>query len=391
MRGLGSFYRYIFGSVRIKLYGDYCERLINIMAANGISFYSLKKREDFFEVTLLKDDFKKLRSLRKLTGVKIRIKAKRGLPFILRKYRYRYGILLGAFLFLLILNFISTRMWMIKVDGNIAVPDEEIIATVEGFGIYEGISMEKIDVDVLKQQLVANRQDIAWASLNKQGSILEINITEVNGKTDNTQECNLVAGFDGVIKHIDVQSGTVEVKVGDTVTKGQLLVSGTVDFGSGTTFTSAKGKIIAHVNARETEETSIQNKIEAFNGKNCKRYVLEFLGLKLPLYLGRVKGEYNLEYSKNELTMFGGKIPATLTEFSFKGKNIYFEELSSDCAKILLKEKIQSRYKNEKKEIISMSNEKIIKNNDSYVYTATVDFYTDICVISPIFYETEEK
>ncbi len=386
---ISSFYKYIFGTVRIKLYGEYCERLINVIAANGISFYSLKRRENFLEVTVLKDDFKKLRKLRKYTCVKIKINNKRGLPFLIRRYRQRYGILVGAVMFFVILNLMSTRMWMIKVEGNISVPKEEIMSTLEGLGVYEGISMDMIDVDVLKQQIVAKRQDIAWASLNKQGSVLEVNVTEVNGEKETIQECNLVAAFDGVIKHIDVQSGTVAVKVGDTVTKGQLLVSGMVDYGSGVTFTSAKGKIIAHTTSREKVEIGILNETEILNGDNKNRYVFEFLGCKIPLFLGSVRGKYNLDIYNSQLTMFGKNIPVSLTKISYTGKNIYYEELSINSAKNLIKDKIYKIYERNNNEILSITNEKITKENDKYIYSATVDYLSNICAISPIFYQLD--
>ncbi len=391
MKGINSLYLFLFGSVRLKLYGDFRERLLNIMAANNISFYNLKNKDDCFEITVRRDDYFKIRHLRKNTDVKLKIKSKRGIPFLIRKYRYRYGIMVGILMFLIILNFMSTRLWIFKINGNVNVPTDELISTVRMFGVHEGVWMEKIDVDVIKQKLVSTRNDVAWASLNKQGSVLEINITEVNGKIEATKECNLVAGFDGVIRHIDVQSGTVAVKVGDTVTKGQLLVSGAVDFGNGSSFTAAKGKITAYVKAAETEKIGLLNESFSYNGKDSKRYVFEFLGIKVPLYLGKVRGDYDLSYSTKDLYMFGGKLPVKLTEFQYKGKNIFKEELNEETAKNLLKEQIQKRYLSENKEIINISNENILKVDDGYQYTALVDFMTDIAVISPINYEVEEK
>ena len=391
MKNFNSIYHFLLGTVRLKLYGDYCERLINILAANSISFFNLKKKSDCFEITIRKDDLLKIKSLRKNTAVKIRIKSKSGIPFIIRRYRHRFGIVAGMIIFLVILNFMSTRLWLIKINGNICVPNEEIIQTIEMLGVDEGASMKKIDVDVLKQKLISTRNDVAWASLNKQGSVLEVNITEVNGKIEPIKECNLVAGFDGVIRHIDVQSGTIVVKVGDTVTKGQLLVSGAVDFGNGNSFTQAKGKISAYVKAAEKEKIGLYYDSFSYNGKDSKRYVLEFIGIKVPLYLGKVRGDYDLTYSSDDLYMFGGKLPIKLTEFRYKGKNMFKEELNEKTAKNLLKEQIQKRYLSENKEIINISNENIVKVDDGYQYTALVDFVTDIAVNSPINYEVQEK
>ncbi|MEE0945460.1 MAG: sporulation protein YqfD [Acutalibacteraceae bacterium] len=388
---INKLYLFVIGSVRIRITGEYCERLLNILAANNITFHNLKKQNDGFEITIHKADFKKVRQLRKHTGVKVKILKKIGVTFIVSKYRFRYGIAVGITIFFLLLNFMSNRLWIIKINGNDTVKDIEIIETVKQLGVYEGILMKNIDVDNLKQKLVSSRNDIAWASMNRQGSVLEVNVTEIGKKKDNQQPCNLKSEYDAIIRKVDVQAGTVSVKIGDTVTKGQLLVSGIVDYGNGSEFTVSKGRIIGQSKSCVTEKIGFKNEIKTANGNNKKRRVLNVLGLQIPFFLGTIKGNYEIQHTNSEINLFGGKIPISITEYEFVGINVYYEDIDKEKAINIIKNKINERYETDDKQIVAFSDEKIISNAEGYVYSATIDFLTDIAVIDKINLEMQEK
>ena len=73
MKTINKIPLFLMGTVRLKLTGDYCERLINILAANNISFWDFRKVGKSYCLTILKKDIFKIRFLSRNTFVKIKI------------------------------------------------------------------------------------------------------------------------------------------------------------------------------------------------------------------------------------------------------------------------------------------------------------------------------
>ena len=73
------------------------------------------------------------------------------------------------------------------------------------------------------------RNDISWIGIEFKGTNAIVKIVEATKKPDIIDEkyfCNIVASKDAVITRIVVQNGTAQVKVGDTVKKGDILIAG---------------------------------------------------------------------------------------------------------------------------------------------------------------------
>lgn len=253
-------------------------------------------------------DFIKLRKIRKRTGVRVHILSKKGLPLVYSRYKKRYGIFVGLILYLAIIVFMSSRVWIININGNSTVKNEEIINYLAENGICCGVSKNNVDSDVLKQKLITVFDDVAWSSVNKQGSILEINITETKNKSQDDLPCNIISTDDAVIKKISVKKGTVNVRVGDTVTKNQVLVSSVVNYGAGNTLVHSSGEILAQINIKKTFEID-KNQIHKITIHKIKRRSFEIFGIKIPMYLGSIKGEYDVEIVTKNVRFFGGDIP----------------------------------------------------------------------------------
>ena len=89
--------KYLMGYIRITVEGYYIERFINICKMNSILVWNVKKENSvkIYLNTGIKD-FKKMVNVARKTRCKIKIKNKRGIPFLLQKYKKRklFAILL---------------------------------------------------------------------------------------------------------------------------------------------------------------------------------------------------------------------------------------------------------------------------------------------------------
>ena len=74
---------YIVGYVRITIEGYFIERLINLCMKNKILLWNSKrKKSTLLEVNISIKDFKRIATFAKQSKCKVKIKAKKGLPFI---------------------------------------------------------------------------------------------------------------------------------------------------------------------------------------------------------------------------------------------------------------------------------------------------------------------
>ena len=81
---------YIFGYVKIFVEGYYIERFINICKNEKIVIWNLKRDKNIrLYLNVGKKEFKKICKIAKKTKCSVKIKNKKGLPFLLYKYKKR--------------------------------------------------------------------------------------------------------------------------------------------------------------------------------------------------------------------------------------------------------------------------------------------------------------
>ena len=81
---------YILGYIRVSAEGYYIEKFINICTNKKIIIWNLKRDKNVklhFNVRI--DDFKEITKIAKKIKCKIKIEKKKGLPFLLNRYKKR--------------------------------------------------------------------------------------------------------------------------------------------------------------------------------------------------------------------------------------------------------------------------------------------------------------
>ena len=327
-------FRLIKGYLYIKISGTNAYELINRASVAKAPIYSCKyvKGEVFGFVTI--ENFKKLR--RHKRGIKCRVKIikKQGIPFLIARYKNRYGILVGSILFFLFLEFMSGFIWNIDVVGNNSIPDNEILNVCKEIGVFEGARVNKIDTMNFAQQLLLKNENLAWASFNIETCNLTVNVTEIKKKDNQKTLSNLIANDDGIVEKIDVTSGNVLVKVGQQVQKGDLLVSGIIEKADETVFRESKGEIFVKKTKKFTYgEKNVQKKV-LLKGNDINIKHLVFLGFKIPISFKNTSNCQKISSNKESLILFEKKLPICVNSATYKQKentviNFTKEELLS--------------------------------------------------------------
>lgn len=313
-------FRYIKGYLYIKISGASAYELINTASFNRIPIFSCKyvKGDVYGYITI--ENFRKLRKRKKGIKCQVKILKKYGLPFVVARYKNRYGILLGAIIFFLFLEFMSSFIWNIDVVGNSKINDKEILKVCYELDIHEGTPKKKIDTMNSAQQLLLKNENLAWASLNIESSKLTVNVTEIKKKDNSKTFSNLIATDDGIVEKIDVSSGNVLVKAGQEVKEGDILVSGIIEKADETLFVASKGNVLV----KQTKEFKycenyVQEKV-VLKGKNINIRHLTFFNIKIPVTLKNISQCKKISSDRKNLRILNNNLPVSVETKKYKQK-----------------------------------------------------------------------
>ena len=242
------------GIVRIRVTGYAPERFINLCQKNNIEIYNLKFCENGYEMDILAREVFGLKKFAKKTGTKFKIVSKKGIPFLCFKYRKHKFFLFGICLAFFSLFLLSQFLWEIEIDGNYKITDYQMMLYLKEKNIQTGVYLNAVDCEEIEEDVRNDFPDIAWVSVRTEGTRLIMDVEELltenssntsggtvgndsnnentnddhvhSDKTDPSLGRDLIASQDGIILSIVTRSGTPMVRIGDSVVKGDVLVSG---------------------------------------------------------------------------------------------------------------------------------------------------------------------
>lgn len=283
--------RYILGYVRISVEGYYIERFINICTNNKIMIWNIKKDKNAkIFLNIGTNDFREVVKIAKKVKCKVKIIKKKGLPFLLHRYKKR-KIFLGFLLIIIVLIGISSNfLWNIEIESENDQEFENIYQDLENAGLKTGLLKSKIDTKEIVNEVRLNRNDIAWMGIELKGTNAIVKLVKADEKPEIINEdeyCNIVSDKAGIITKINVQNGTAGVKVGDTINIGTTLINGWMEGKyTGIRYVHAKGEIEAKV--WHTKQTKIlYNTTERSDtGNEEVSYGIKFNNFKINLPKG---------------------------------------------------------------------------------------------------------
>ena len=369
-------YRFFCGILEVEFFGIYPEKIINLCAKNRIAVWNVHYGNEKIRLFITVKDFKRLPKILKRSGLRLHILNKTGFPFFINRYKRRFGIFAGIVIFFAVLQFMSGFIWIIEVEGNKTVTDREILAICEEIGIKIGVKRNSIDTKNTPQDLLLKTDKLSWGSFNIEGCKLTVNVTEIVPKTeDNTVATNLKAAKDGIIEKIDVTSGNPVVKVGDIVKKGDLLVSGITETMRDTKFVHSIGTVTAKTEETITLFEPFIKKTETLTGKTAKRRVLEIFGIKIPLYIGKEKGNFKTETDCKNLKLLSQNIPIKIytKKFIFVKKENLTRDYNELCQQLRERLEKESKTKN-----FNVKTKDLTQNEKGVTLTAVVTKTEDI-------------
>lgn len=303
-------FNYLIGFINITVEGFFVERFINNCINNKITLWNIKRKNSTLITTNVSiKDFMNVRHMAKKTKCKLSINSKKGLPFIMHKYRKRRLLLLLLIPVTLIILISSMYIWNVEIIGSEDINKEELIKQLKEEGVYSGNRKNKINVKKVIDNIRLKRNDISWMSIDMKGTNIIINIVKAESKPNIINEdehCNIVATKNGVITKITADNGTALAKKGDMVQKGDILIGGYMEGKfTDTRYLHAKGKIYAKVWYTKRAKSYYTREITEKTENKKKRYSININNFKINLYKTLPKFEnYDTINETNKMKIF---------------------------------------------------------------------------------------
>lgn len=227
--------------------------LLSILLENKFSYYKIEFYENNINLIVPLNKADKLVKCLKNNGIEAKIVERKGMIAQFNKIKKRPGILIGLLIMLTLTFFSSNIVWSIEISGNEKIPKEKILEALNEAGLELGSFIPNIDYDKLHNNVLMNLKEISWLSVNIDGNKAKVMVEETKKEENNSLPTysNIIASCDAQIYSVIVSNGEKIVNIGDTVKKGDLLVSGVLDSQSlGVRYVESKAKIIGYVNKK---------------------------------------------------------------------------------------------------------------------------------------------
>lgn len=299
--------------VRCLVTGEETLRFVNLCRNNGIKLRHLIRKENAIQMEIDAENFKKLRPLVRKTHVKIHILNRHGPAFFFYRHKRRWWFLLGMTVFAGMIYILSLFVWQIDIDGNRKYTDALILQALAQMDVKTGCRKSEIDLPEIEEELRIMYDEITWVSASITGTKLQIELREgdlkisgssgggktgnvkrvenrennsktQNGESETDLPANLVADEDAIITNLVVRRGTVAVRYGDEVKKGDVLIEGKVyiynedETLKKVDYLTAEGDVFGKYQELYEKHYQRKHEVRSYTGKNYRELGVAIVG-----------------------------------------------------------------------------------------------------------------
>ncbi|MFR3697193.1 MAG: sporulation protein YqfD [Coprococcus sp.] len=299
--------------VRCLVTGEETLRFVNLCRNNGIKLRHLIRKENAIQMEIDAENFKKLRPLVRKTHVKIHILNRHGPAFFFYRHKRRWWFLLGMTVFAGMIYILSLFVWQIDIDGNRKYTDALILQALAQMDVKTGCRKSEIDLPEIEEELRIMYNEITWVSASITGTKLQIELREgdlkisgssgggqtgnvkrvenrennpktQNGESETDLPANLVADEDAIITNLVVRRGTVAVRYGDEVKKGDVLIEGKVyiynedETLKKVDYLTAEGDVFGKYQELYEKHYQRKHEVRSYTGKNYRELGVAIVG-----------------------------------------------------------------------------------------------------------------
>ena len=385
-------FSYILGFLRVSIEGYYIERFINICKSKKITIWNLKRSGNISLLLNVRiDEFKEICRIAKKTKCKIKIKNKRGMPFLLHRYKKRKIFLILLLLVVIVIMLSSNFVWNVEISEENGQELENIREDIENAGLKTGVLKSKVNTKEIINKIRLEREDVAWMGIELKGTNAIVKLVKADKKpeiVDENEYCNIVSDKSGIITKINVQEGTANVKVGDTIKEGDVLINGWMEGKfTGIRYVHSKGEIEAKVWYTKNKKIPYNLTETEFTGNEESKYKIKFGNFEINFSKKYSKFKiYDTIETESKIRLFSDfYLPISIVKTTYKEQKEVQKTYTLEEAKNIGIKELEAELEEE----IENKNNIINKNINTYEQSDGVEVYVTYEVLENI--GTNEK
>ena len=312
-------WRSLEGMIQLKLTSAALEDLLNTLNGSNLTLYDVQFTNELTcYVKVKRQDINRIYGVCSRKNADVSLVGTCGLYWYIMRLFHRPVLAAALVVFLIITFYLPTRVLFLKVEGNYTVPSRKILEAASDCGIHFGSSRKTVRSEQVKNRLLESVEELQWVGINTRGTVATISVRERNQSTVPVSKVgagNIVAAREGYILSATASRGDLLVQPGQTVSTGEMLISGYRYLGICVQATQADGEVLAQTNRKIQAKMPLNyvihaNKVESYkkisvlygkkrinlwkdsgiSGSTCGRMYLEYYvtlpgGFSLPFAL----------------------------------------------------------------------------------------------------------
>ena len=262
--------------------------ILDLLVARDIPFHGQKNEGDTFSFLLYAPHYKEYVRLRGKRRYRNEIRKHLGFLSFAERYQKRKGLAVGFLLAISLLFLSSLFVWDITVEGADRIPEKRIMDALAERGLQLGTFIPSFDTEITEQMLVLDIDGLSFVSIQRKGTVVRVEVREREKETeilDTESPSNMIATADGQIEALRVTGGYATVTLGETVKKGDLLVSGIIDSAAlGYRLVRARGEVLARTTLTYQVEIPYETTEKVYTGKFFSQKSIKFFSKTIKLF-----------------------------------------------------------------------------------------------------------
>lgn len=348
------------GTVKLKIQGLNSGKIINALVDDGVYLKNLKQKQKSVVFEILEKDFDRLKVICKKFHKKYEILSKNSLVNLFKRARFYFGFLVSI---CLVVAFVfSFNLYIFKVNLSVAENKKYDLSAVEKLlkenGIFDGMKKSDLNASYLQNLIISSNKDVSGCMIKNNGGVLEIEIQPAVMK-ENVSKENVYSKYDAVITSVEIFSGKSNLKPGDLVRKGDLLIEN--DSG-------ASGKIIGKVYYSDNLIYNENQVVKEFTGRTIEKTKFELFNkmigksIKINDFSNYIEEKCVFCVSKNNFVPIN-IVKFIYKEFEYKETKISFDEVEEELREKLYKSVFDKIDAENREKITNVSYSIVSENN----------------------------
>jgi len=339
--------------IKIEIISGLYEDFINCLVEKEIYISSVMSTDFGVTCICMAKDYAHIARLAKKFQCRTKICKRKGVYYLFKGIVKRKSVAVAVCSVFIYIFLFTKLIWRIEIISPNQQINQSVYNLLYNNQVYAGAVFSQEKNQNIIQQIFMSVEDVGYVTLNFYKGTLTCKIDPVQEKMlylEKASTGNIVASQNGVIEDLRVYSGFSDVKIGQTVEKGQILVSATyIDRNGKLQQVMPRAYIKAHCVKKYTAQIEMEKEIYLRTGESTEGIFLKALGKDITLKRENISDyiNYDTEKSFKYISILGFKLPFTVEKAIYYKKEATYITKDEQTAYSAAKNIIDTMIKND--------------------------------------------